>query len=61
MVAGRSAVAAAVAVAVVGACDYYDYACFFFLVGFFFFLVETKFIYLLFGSINKKAACLKFE
>lgn len=31
---------------------------FFFL---FVFLVETKFIYLLFGSINKKAACLKFK
>lgn len=33
----------------------------FFFVSLFVFLVETKFIYLLFGSINKKAACLKFK
>lgn len=32
-----------------------------FFVSLFVFLVETKFIYLLFGSINKKAACLKFK
>lgn len=33
----------------------------FFFLSLFVFLVETKFIYLLFGSINKKAACLKFK